>query len=257
MEVWPGYPFPLGATWDGEGTNFALFSENAERVELCLFDVEHETKVELRDVTAHVWHCYLPGVGVGQRYGYRVHGPYDPGRGHRFNPHKLLVDPYAKAIEGPVQWERGERPPLRAEPGGGRRPRAGRRGRRRRDPEMRRRRPVLRLGGRRAAWHAVARHRDLRGAREGLHAAAPRDPGRPARDVCGARVRAGDRPPPRSRRHRGRAAPDPPHRRRGLSARPRAHQLLGLLVPRLFRPARASTQRPARSARRCASSRGW
>ncbi|HUJ55350.1 MAG TPA: glycogen debranching protein GlgX [Gaiellaceae bacterium] len=108
MEVWPGRPFPLGATWDGEGTNFALFSENAERVELCLFDEsDHETRVELRDVTAHHWHCYMPGVGPGQRYGYRVHGPYEPAAGHRFNPHKLLIDPYAKAVEGPVRWELG------------------------------------------------------------------------------------------------------------------------------------------------------
>ncbi|HKI90658.1 MAG TPA: glycogen debranching protein GlgX, partial [Gaiellaceae bacterium] len=108
MDVWPGKPFPLGATWDGAGTNFALFSENAERVELCLFDDDdRETRVGLADVTAHVFHAYLPGVGPGQRYGYRVHGPYAPDRGHRFNPHKLLIDPYAKAIEGPVLWERG------------------------------------------------------------------------------------------------------------------------------------------------------
>jgi isoamylase len=106
MEVWPGRPFPLGATWDGEGTNFSLFSENAEGVELCLFDGGDETRVELRDVTAHVWHCYLPGVGPGRRYGYRVHGPYEPETGDRFNPNKLLIDPYAKAIEGPVEWER-------------------------------------------------------------------------------------------------------------------------------------------------------
>src|ERR1700751_1959196 len=105
MEVWPGRPFPLGATWDGEGTNFSLFSEHAERVELCLFEAERETRVELRDVAAHVWHCYLPRVGPGQRYGYRVHGPYEPTAGHRFNPNKLLIDPYAKAIEGAVRWE--------------------------------------------------------------------------------------------------------------------------------------------------------
>jgi isoamylase len=105
MQVWPGRPFPLGPTWDGSGTNFAIFSENAERVELCLFD-EHgtETRVELRDREAFNWHCYLPGIGPGQRYGYRVHGPYDPANGKRFNPTKLLIDPYAKAIEGPVDW---------------------------------------------------------------------------------------------------------------------------------------------------------
>ena len=108
VEVWPGTPFPLGPTWDGQGTNFALFSENAERVELCLYDDDdRETRIELKERTAFNWHCYLPGVGPGQRYGYRVHGPYEPEHGHRFNPHKLLIDPYAKAIEGPVLWDRG------------------------------------------------------------------------------------------------------------------------------------------------------
>jgi glycogen operon protein len=107
VNVWPGRPFPLGPTWDGEGTNFALFTENAERVELCLFDENgYETRVELRDYTSHNWHCYLPGIGPGQRYGYRVHGPYDPASGHRFNPSKLLIDPYAKSIEGPILWDR-------------------------------------------------------------------------------------------------------------------------------------------------------
>jgi glycogen operon protein len=106
-EIWPGRPFPLGPTWDGQGTNFSLFSENAERVLLCLFDEEdHETCVEVTDQTAHTWHCYLPGVGPGQRYGYRVHGPYAPAQGHRFNPAKLLIDPYAKAIEGVVRFDR-------------------------------------------------------------------------------------------------------------------------------------------------------
>jgi isoamylase len=105
MDVWPGHPFPLGTEWDGSGTNFALFSENAARVELCLFDAEdRETRVELIEREAFNWHCYIPGIGPGQRYGYRVYGDYDPATGHRFNPHKLLIDPYAKAIEGPVDW---------------------------------------------------------------------------------------------------------------------------------------------------------
>jgi isoamylase len=104
-ESWPGQPFPLGPMWYGQGTNFAIFSENAERVELCLFDGDREERIELTDHTAFNWHCYLPGVGPGQRYGYRVYGPYDPKTGHRFNPAKLLIDPYAKAIEGPVDWE--------------------------------------------------------------------------------------------------------------------------------------------------------
>ncbi|WP_054687198.1 glycogen debranching protein GlgX [Microbacterium sp. No. 7] len=105
LEVWPGSAYPLGATFDGNGTNFALFSEDAERVELCLFDGDgDETRVELLDVDAHVWHGYLPAVQPGQRYGYRVHGPNDPAQGLRFNPTKLLLDPYAKAVEGQVTW---------------------------------------------------------------------------------------------------------------------------------------------------------
>ncbi|HZB85137.1 MAG TPA: glycogen debranching protein GlgX [Gaiellaceae bacterium] len=108
MTVWPGRPFPLGAAWDGRGTNFSLFSEHAERVELCLFDAEdRETRYELRERTAFNWHGFLPGVGPGQRYAYRVHGPYEPEAGHRFNAAKLLIDPYAKAIEGPVRWDTG------------------------------------------------------------------------------------------------------------------------------------------------------
>jgi glycogen operon protein len=104
-EVWPGEPYPLGATWDGTGTNFTLFSEVAQRVELCLFDDEGvQTSFFLPEADALVWHGYLPGVGPGQRYGYRVHGPYDPAQGHRCNPAKLLLDPYAKAIEGELRW---------------------------------------------------------------------------------------------------------------------------------------------------------
>ncbi|UGS37562.1 glycogen debranching protein GlgX [Capillimicrobium parvum] len=117
QDVWPGRPFPLGPTWDGHGTNFSLFSEHAERVELCLYDDEdEETRIEVEQVTAHTWHCYLPGVGLGQRYGYRVHGPYAPEHGHRFNPHKLLIDPYAKAIEGPVRPERANTLPYVPDP---------------------------------------------------------------------------------------------------------------------------------------------
>jgi glycogen operon protein len=105
VQAWPGSAYPLGATYDGNGTNFALFSEGAERVELCLFgDRGKETRVELRDVDAYVWHAYLPNVGPGQRYGYRVYGPHDPSSGLRFNPNKLLLDPYAKAVDGQVRW---------------------------------------------------------------------------------------------------------------------------------------------------------
>lgn len=104
-QVWPGHPYPLGATYDGSGTNFALFSEAAERVELCLFDEDGaERRIELHEKDAFVWHCYLPGILPGQRYGYRVHGPHDPARGLRCNPAKLLLDPYAKAVDGEVSW---------------------------------------------------------------------------------------------------------------------------------------------------------
>ena len=103
--LWPGRPFPLGATWDGDGTNFALFSEHADGVELCLFDDSgREDRYPLGERTAFNWHGYLPGVGPGQRYSYRVRGPYDPSNGHRFNAAKLLIDPYAKAIDGGVTW---------------------------------------------------------------------------------------------------------------------------------------------------------
>jgi isoamylase len=105
VEVWPGAPFPLGANFDGSGTNFCVFSEVAERVELCLFDDDgKETRVELPEAAGYRWHGYLPRVGPGTRYGYRVHGPYLPEQGHRCNPNKLLLDPYAKAVEGGVTW---------------------------------------------------------------------------------------------------------------------------------------------------------
>ncbi len=105
MRVWPGSPYPLGATWDGSGTNFAIFSEVAELVELCLFDAEGtEARIGLSEVDGFVWHCYLPDIGPGQRYGFRVHGPYDPRRGHRCNPAKLLLDPYGKAVDGDVRF---------------------------------------------------------------------------------------------------------------------------------------------------------
>ena len=103
LELWPGNVYPLGSYWDGKGTNFALFSENATGVELCLFDKDgKEKRLTLTEVDNWVWHGYVPGVAPGQRYGYRVYGSYDPSQGHRFNPNKLLIDPYAKAIDGDV-----------------------------------------------------------------------------------------------------------------------------------------------------------
>ena len=106
--VWRGQPYPIGATWDGMGVNFALFSEHATGVELCLFDRDEPPRqthcIPIRERTNQVWHCYLPDVRPGQLYGYRVHGPYEPGHGHRFNPAKLLLDPYARAVSGDVTW---------------------------------------------------------------------------------------------------------------------------------------------------------
>jgi isoamylase len=107
-KIYPGKPYPLGATWDGKGVNFALFAENATGVELCLFDGEGsdqtEERIHIAERTHQVWHCYLPGISPGQLFGYRVIGDYDPASGHRFNANKLLIDPYAKAISGIVDW---------------------------------------------------------------------------------------------------------------------------------------------------------
>ena len=104
-EVWPGKAYPLGATYDGSGTNFAVFSEAAEKVELCLFAADGtESRVTLPEVDGFVWHGFIPNIEPGQRYGYRVYGPYDPAAGQRCNPNKLLLDPYAKAIDGTFEW---------------------------------------------------------------------------------------------------------------------------------------------------------
>ena len=106
MDLWPGAPYPLGATYDGAGVNFAVFSEVAERVELCLFDEDGtETRIDLPEVDAFVWHGYAVALAPGQRYGFRVHGPYEPTQGHRCNPNKLLLDPYAKAIDGQIDGD--------------------------------------------------------------------------------------------------------------------------------------------------------
>ena len=106
-KVWPGRPNPLGATWDGEGVNFAIFSAHAEKIELCLFDRsggQEEARIVLPEYTDEVWHAYLPDARPNLLYGYRVYGPFDPSNGHRFNPNKLLIDPYAKALQGRLRW---------------------------------------------------------------------------------------------------------------------------------------------------------
>jgi isoamylase len=109
MKLWPGIPYPLGATWDSSGVNFSLFSENASAVELCIFDDRNgnteRARIHMPERTHQIWHGYLPEAGPGLRYGYRVHGPYDPANGQRFNPAKVLIDPYAKALDRIVQWD--------------------------------------------------------------------------------------------------------------------------------------------------------
>ncbi len=108
IQIREGLPHPLGATWDGKGVNFALFSAHATEVEICLFDEQGEretARIELPEYTGEIWHGYLPGVTPGTIYGYRVHGPYEPDQGHRFNPNKLLLDPYARGHFGELKWD--------------------------------------------------------------------------------------------------------------------------------------------------------
>jgi glycogen operon protein len=108
IRVWPGRPFPLGASWDGTGVNFSIFSENATKVKLCLFDTPESTnehaRIQVTETTDQIWHCYLQDAKPGQVYGYRIHGPHDPEKGHRFNHNKVVLDPYAKAICRYVKW---------------------------------------------------------------------------------------------------------------------------------------------------------
>ncbi len=239
-EVWPGRPFPLGPTWNGRGTNFSIFSEHAERVELCLFDgpEDIETRIEMVERTAYNWHCYLPGVGPGQRYGYRVYGPYEPEEGHRFNPYKLLIDPYAKAIEREILWDKASTLPYIPD-----------------DTDVADLEPddeddaeaipkgfVVdpgfdwegdRLLG--TPWTETViyeahvkgftkRHPDVREDLRGTYAGLASEP---AIDV-----------PQGARRHRRRAAARPPQGRRALPRREGPVQLLGLQLDRLPRPAR-------------------
>ena len=168
LRVWRGDPYPLGATWDGSGVNFAIFSEHADAVDLCLFDDDgrEEQRIRLIEQTDLVWHAYLPDGRPGQRYGYRVHGPYEPRRGHRFNPAKLLIDPYAKRIDRAVEWDDslfGYRIGADEDEPDDRDSRAVR-------AEGRRRRSGVRLGRRHAPADSARTHADLRGPRQGVHA---------------------------------------------------------------------------------------
>ena len=166
LRVWPGLPYPRGATWDGKGVNFAVFSTHAERVELCLFDTvagRETARITLPEYTDEIWHGYLPDVGPGQLYGYRCYGPYDPAHGHRFNPHKLLLDPYAKAIVGELRWRDAHFGYRSASPR--RRPVVQPPRQRSLDAEVPGHGSDLRLGRRRATAAPAARYRHLRGAR--------------------------------------------------------------------------------------------
>jgi pullulanase/glycogen debranching enzyme len=182
MRPWPGSAYPLGASYDGAGTNFAVYSELADRIELCLFDERgnQDAVITLREVDGFVWHGYLPGIEPGQRYGYRVHGPNDPAEGLRCNPNKLLIDPYAKAVDGGVSWDRSV---------------FGY--------------DLLRLGERPATAYAVSRDVHLRGARQGAHHQPPGYPRGAARHLCRPRPPGDDRAPAPPRRDRRRADAGP------------------------------------------------
>ena len=247
-KVWPGQPYPLGATWDGKGVNFALFSAHAEKVELCLFDrsgQHEEARIVLPEYTDEVWHCYLPEARPDQLYGYRVYGPYDPAAGHRFNPNKLLLDPYAQGACGAGALERrrvrlsgrqpARRPRLR--PPRQRPPRA----------EMPRRRDRLHLERRPPAAHVLGGDDHPRNACARLHDQASRRRYAPARHLCGARLAGGDRLSCRARHHRGRAAAGACRGQRPPPGRARAVELLGLQHDRVLRARSALSAGAARS----------
>ena len=224
----------LGAHLDDGGTSFAVFSRG-EAVDLCLLDDDgSERRVRLTDRTDDVWHGYVEGVRAGQRYGYRVHGPWDPGHGHRFNPAKLLADPYARAL---VRCAAPR--PRRARPGPRRRRhRAGpaRLGRVR--AALGGRRPGVRLAGRPAARRPVGRHGGLRAARQGLHRGAPGRPRGAARDVRRSGAPGGDRAPPPARCHDRGAAAGAALQQRAVAAAAPGRELLGLQHDGLLRAAR-------------------
>ena len=223
MRVWPGSPYPLGATWDGEGVNFALFSEHATAVKLLLFEDPRagvpSTVISFNETTDQVWHAYLPDVRPGTLYGYKVEGPYEPERGHRFNPAKLLIDPYAKAVSGPIDWsddlfgytvgDRARGPVVRH-------PRL-----RQRPPQVRRGRSVVHLAGRPAAPDPVEPHRDLRDPCAGDDHATPGRARAPPRHLPGVGLGPDRRPPARPGRHGGRADARPPLRGRPQPRRAR------------------------------------
>ena len=260
MRIWPGRPYPLGATWDGRGVNFALYSENAEKVELCLFDSADDAKESVRIVlTEHtnmIWHAYLPEVRPGQVYGYRVSRPLRPRQGASLQRQQAAVG----------SLRQGDRPPAQAgrlalglHPGRQEgRPLVQSHRQRRRRAAGRGHRRGVHLGRRSPAQHPAAPLGDLRSARQGLHEAPPRSPRAGSRHLRRHGLGAGDQIPPRARRHRRRAAARARALRRPLPPRPRPRELLGLQHDGLLRPRSAlrvcRTPRPRRSS---ANSRRW
>ena len=261
MEIWPGKAYPLGATFDGSGTNFALFSEVAERVELCLFEVgprgaTNETRVELTEVDAYVWHCYLPTRPA--RAALRLPGarPVGPRERHPVQPRQAAARPLRQGHRrrdrlGPVAVRLRLRRPGLAQ---------RRRLRRAHDPR-RGDQPVLRLGGRPLARHPLQRVDHLRGPRQGPDPAAPRRPRGAARDVRRPRPPGDHRAPDPARRHRDRADAGAPVRPGQHPAREGPAQLLGLQHPRVPGPARVVRRHGERlehaRASRSRSSRRW
>ena len=238
MRVWPGSPYPLGATWDGAGVNFAIFAENATKVELCLFDSPDATqeahRIPVKEYTDKVWHAYLPDVLPGQLYGYRVHGPFEPAQGHRFNPNKVVLDPYAKLIGRNVLVGRfAVRLQVRRRAG---RPLLRRPRQRPVCPAGDGDRPGLHLGRRPVAADALAQDGHLRAARQGLHPAQPQRPRAPARQLRRAGLGVGHQAPDRPGRHGRRAAAGAPLPRRPPPRREGPAQLLGLQHAGLLRP---------------------
>ena len=243
----PGRPYPLGATWDGLGVNFAVFSAHAERIDLCMFEPSgrHEiARYTLPEYTDEIWHGYLPDAPAGLLYGYRAFGPYDPQRGHRFNPNKLLLDPYARALSGQLRWSdalygyrvNSPRGDLSFD---------------RRDSAPAMPKGVVtddsfNWGDDRPPDIPWSRHRHLRGACPRPDHAAPGRAEARTRHLRGPRRSRGHRPPAAPRRHRDRTAAGPRLRAGPRPAAARAAQLLGLQHARPSSPRNPPTCRTAR-----------
>ena len=241
-EVWPGKPVPRGAYFDGAGVNFSVFSRVASRIEVCLYDPQQPDReidrFDLREVHGFTWHAYVPGLQPGTLYGLRVHGPFEPEGGHRCNPNKLLVDPYAKALVGRGRLAHaGARLQART-----RRPHLRRPGQRGRDAQVGGGERRLRLGRRPPSRYALAQDHHLRAARQGLHQAPPRGTGGASRHLRRSRASGSDRAPEGAGRDRGRAAAGSRVGRRGVPRGALSAQLLGLQHPRVLRTRAALRQ---------------